>query len=61
LRAGYAADVVVFDAERVRDEATYEDPHRYATGFDFVFVNGILVQREGRPTGARPGLVLRAR
>lgn len=61
LRAGYAADVVVFDPERVVDTATFEDPHQYAIGFDYVFVNGIPVQREGGPTGARPGLVLRAR
>ncbi len=61
LRAGYAADVVVFDPERVVDRATFENPHQYATGFDYVFVNGIPVQREGGPTGARPGLVLRAR
>ena len=61
LRAGYAADVVVFAPERVSDTATFEDPHQYATGFDYVIVNGIPVQREGGPTGARPGLVLRAR
>jgi N-acyl-D-aspartate/D-glutamate deacylase len=61
LRVGYAADVVVFDLERVEDMATFEDPHQYSAGFDYVFVNGIPVQREGGPTGARPGLVLRAR
>ncbi len=61
LRVGYAADVVVFAPERVSDTATFEDPHQYATGFDYVIVNGIPVQREGGPTGARPGLVLRAR
>lgn len=61
LRAGYAADVVVFAPERVVDKASFENPHQYASGFDYVFVNGIPVQRDGVPTGARPGLVLRAR
>lgn len=59
LREGFAADVVVFDPARVRDNATFEHPHQYASGMDVVIVNGVLVQDEGEPTGARPGLVLK--
>lgn len=59
LREGFAADVVMFDPSRVRDNATFEDPHQYASGMDLVIVNGVVVQDEGKPTGARPGLVLR--
>lgn len=61
LRQGFAADVLIFDPKNVMDHATFEEPHQYATGFDHVIVNGILVQKEGVPTGFRPGLVLRAR
>src|SRR5271170_2909379 len=37
LKSGYAADIVVFDPTRYIDTATYEDPHRYATGVRYVF------------------------
>jgi N-acyl-D-aspartate/D-glutamate deacylase len=53
------ADLVVFDAERVKDEATFEDPHRYPTGIPHVLVNGRMVVEGGVHTGARPGVVLR--
>jgi N-acyl-D-amino-acid deacylase len=59
LRAGMAADVVVFDPERVIDRATFDEPHRYAEGIDVVVVNGQVVLDEGRHTGASPGRVLR--
>jgi N-acyl-D-amino-acid deacylase len=59
LEPGYFADVVVFDAERIQDHATYDDPHRYATGVEHVAVNGTLVLRDGEHTGALPGRVVR--
>jgi N-acyl-D-amino-acid deacylase len=59
LRAGMAADVVVFDAARVADQATFEKPHAYPTGIPYVLVNGVLVVRNSEHTGARPGVVLR--
>jgi N-acyl-D-amino-acid deacylase len=58
LREGYAADVVVFDPEKVADMATFEKPHQYAVGFVAVLVNGEPVVLEGQHTGARPGKVL---
>jgi N-acyl-D-aspartate/D-glutamate deacylase len=59
LKVGMAADVVVFDPARVTDQATFEDPHRYAEGIDIVIVNGEVVVDEGRHTGATSGRVLR--
>ena len=59
LRAGCAADVVVFDPATVRDRATFLAPHQYAEGIPWVFVNGVAVVADGVPTGARPGVVLR--
>ncbi|HSL84502.1 MAG TPA: D-aminoacylase, partial [Thermoanaerobaculia bacterium] len=49
----------VFDAARIADHATYEDPHRYSTGMVHVFVNGEQVVRDGVHTGALPGRVVR--
>jgi N-acyl-D-amino-acid deacylase len=59
LEPGFFADVVVFDPARIDDHATYDDPHRYATGVEHVAVNGTLVLRDGEPTGALPGRVVR--
>jgi len=59
LAPGAKADVVVFDAATVADRATYEDPHRYATGIGHVLVNGRVVIADGEHTGALPGRVLR--
>ena len=58
LEPGYFADVVVFDPERIQDHATYDEPHRYATGVEHVAVNGTLVLRDAEHTGALPGRVV---
>jgi N-acyl-D-amino-acid deacylase len=54
-----AADITLFDAATVGDAATFESPIRAAHGIHTVLVNGEVVWREGRATGARPGRVLR--
>lgn len=59
LRPGAAADVVCFDADGVRDTATYEDPRRAPDGVPYVLVNGTVVVDGGRHTGATPGRALR--
>ncbi|MBJ88579.1 MAG: aminoacylase [Woeseia sp.] len=59
LRQGYYADIVVFDPDRIGDNATFEEPHQYATGMSHVFVNGQQVLRNGKHTGALPGRVVR--
>ena len=61
LKAGYVADVVVFDPATIADHATYERPHQLATGVSEVFVNGQLAFRDGKPTGAATGRVVRGR
>jgi N-acyl-D-amino-acid deacylase len=55
---GYAADLVVFDPAAVSDRATFEQPHAYASGIPYVFVNGVAVVSKGDQTDARPGTVL---
>lgn len=59
LEEGWFADVVVFDPSTIQDNASFEDPHRYATGVRHVFVNGVPVLRDGDHTGATPGRVVR--
>ena len=59
VRAGAAADVVIFDPDGVIDRATYEDPARPCAGIDLVLANGEAIWDGTRSTGARPGQVLR--
>jgi N-acyl-D-amino-acid deacylase len=59
LREGWFADLIVFDPETIRDESTYEEPRRLATGVRHVLVNGVLAVENGAYTGARAGKVLR--
>jgi N-acyl-D-amino-acid deacylase len=57
LKPGYAADITIFDPQ-VDETATFEKPIQAAKGIETVLVNGKIVWRDGRPTGARPGQVL---
>ncbi len=58
LRPGQWADVTVFDFARIIDKATFDKPHQYAEGIEYVLVNGKVVLERGRHTGARPGTIL---
>ncbi len=61
VRAGWAADLVVFDPATVKDEATFAEPHRYPTGIPYVIVNGAPVVDAGRFYAAGCGRVLTPR
>ena len=61
LRPGMKADIIVFDPEKVRDVATFDDPHRFSEGVESVIVNGVPVMQDGVITTALPGRVLRGR
>jgi N-acyl-D-amino-acid deacylase len=58
LQEGMHADITIFDADTVLDAADFQHSTRPATGIATVIVNGAIVWRDGKPTGARPGRVL---
>ena len=55
VRPGFVADLVLFDPDRVQDKATFENPHQYTEGFDYVVVNGEHAVAGGKPTDLRAG------
>lgn len=59
LKVGYMADVVVFDAGKISDKATFDQPREYAEGVSYVLVNGTMVLDDGKHTNATPGRVVR--
>lgn len=59
LKVGLWADIVVFDADTIRDLATFEAPNQLSVGMQDVLVNGVPVISGGRMTDALPGKVLR--
>ena len=59
LKRGLKADVVVFDAEKIGDRATFEDPHQLSVGVREVWINGVRVVKEGTHTGMHAGQVVR--
>lgn len=56
---GTKADLMIFDPEKVRDSATFEQPHQYPEGIPFVSVNGVVTVDGGKFTPARGGRLLR--
>ena len=55
IRAGYAADVIVFDPNTIADQSTYDDGKALAVGMEHVLVSGTPVLLNGERTSARPG------
>ncbi len=59
LKKNYAADIVVFDPEKVKDTADYVNPIQYPAGIDYVIVNGQILVDCGKPQPKKAGKVLR--
>jgi len=59
IREGAYADIAIFDAQTVSDQATFEKPVVPSLGIDTVLVNGVVVWKDGKHSGSRPGRVLR--
>jgi len=58
LRPGMWADITIFDPLKIIDNATYDAPSQYASGVEYVLVNGKLVLDAGKHTGSHPGVIL---
>lgn len=58
LKEGMAADIVIFDEGTVSDRATFEQPHQYSVGFQYILVNGKLVVEDGKHNKTRSGVAL---
>jgi len=59
LKEGLAADIVIFDPETVMDASTYEQPHQFSRGFQYVLVNGQVTIDNGVHIGTRAGMAIR--
>ncbi len=59
IQEGYYADLTVFDAEKIRDKATFDLPQQYPEGISWVLVNGQVVLENGERTKALPGKILK--
>lgn len=61
ITEGAWADLLVFDENKIQDVATFEDPRRYPTGLDSIYVNGRLAAEGGSPSAERAGVLIRHR
>jgi N-acyl-D-amino-acid deacylase len=59
IKKGYYADLVLFDAAKVSDQATVAEPHKISSGIEIVWVNGKQVFKNGKTTGAYPGVLIK--
>jgi len=61
IEIGIVADLVIFDLDRIRDKATYTDPHQYSEGVEHVLIGGKSVIEDGLFNGMLAGKPLRKR
>ncbi len=59
LKEGMKADITIFNPETVKDLSTFEDPHQYPEGIEFVICNGVMMVKDGKYIPNSPGKVLR--
>ncbi len=59
IKEGFFADIVIFDFEKIKDNATFSNPHQYPSGIHYVIVNGKIVIEKGKHTGEFPGKIIK--
>ena len=59
LEKGFVADLVILDPKNIKDHATFDEPHQYSEGVEFLLVNGQIVIENGNYNGKLAGKVLR--
>jgi len=58
IAVGMYADLTIFDPDKFQDQATFDKPHQYSKGLEYVVVNGEIVVEHNLHTGKRPGRIL---
>ena len=58
IKEGYFADIVIFNPDTIADTATYEEPHKYPAGIEYVIVNGKLTVEKAKHLGIMAGRVI---
>ena len=58
IKEGYFADIVIFNPDTIIDTATYEDPHKYPVGIEYVIVNGKTTVEKGKHLGIKAGRII---
>ncbi len=58
LKEDFYADITIFDFQQFADQATFEDPHQFSRGLNYVIVNGEIVVEQNQPTGNLPGKMI---
>jgi len=59
IKEGFAADITIFNRDRINDKSTYDKPRESPAGIEYVIVNGSVSLINGEPTENRSGIVLR--
>jgi N-acyl-D-aspartate/D-glutamate deacylase len=59
IKPGLIADIAVFNPGKLKDTATFDDPHQYCEGIEYVFIDGQLSVYRGKVTGGLHGRALR--
>ncbi|HHT9111283.1 MAG TPA: N-acyl-D-amino-acid deacylase family protein [Candidatus Brocadiaceae bacterium] len=59
IKDGYFADITIFNPRKVIDKSTFQHPHQYSEGIEYVIVNGKIVVNKGVHTGILNGRILR--
>ncbi len=59
IKESFFADLVIFDFEKIKDNATFQNPHQYPKGIIYVIVNGKIVVDNGKQTGEYPGMIIK--
>jgi N-acyl-D-amino-acid deacylase len=59
IEVGSYADILLIDWSRLKMMSTPKEPRQYPIGFEYVFVNGVIVIEKDRHTDAKPGRILR--
>ncbi len=59
LKENFFADIVIFSPDSILDKATFQNPHQYPEGIEYVIVNGEIIVEKNRHTGRLSGTIIK--